>query len=248
MRRLSSFLVLAAAAAACSDMPTETGPDAPLAEARTGPAGYAEYEISVENLTSGQPFTPPAVAIHRPAISLFELGAPASMAVQQIAENGNLDPAVEVLSNSVHVSDFGAAFGPTIPPLLPGETTSITLVSERGAKLVSFVSMLVCTNDGFTGIDDVRLPEEIGESMMLYTDAYDAGTEINTEDFADIVPPCQALVGVMSDDAGTGMSNPALAEGGVITHHPGIAGGNDLVPGVHGWTDPVARVTITRVH
>jgi hypothetical protein len=44
------------------------------------------------------------------------------------------------------------------------------------------------------------------------------------------------------------MSNPALAEGGVITHHPGISGGNDLVPGVHGWTDPVARVTITRVN
>lgn len=248
MRRLSSLLAVAVAAAACSDMPTESAPDVPLAEARTGPAGYAEYQITVENLTTGQPFTPPAVAIHRAAISLFEVGEPANEAVQQIAENGNLDPAVELLSGSVHVSDFGVAFGPSIAPLLPGETTSITLASERGAKLVSFVSMLVCTNDGFTGIDDVRLPDDVGGSVMLYTDGYDAGTEINTEDFADIVPPCPALTGVMSDDDGTGMTDPALAEGGVIMHHPGIMGDDDLDPGIHGWTDPVARVTITRVH
>jgi len=229
-------------------MPTDAALDAPTAEARTGPAGLAEYEITFENLTTGQPFTPPAVAIHRQAISLFEVGHPASVATQEIAENGNLDPAVAVLSGSVHVSDFGAAFGPTAPPLLPGETTGITLASTRGAKLVSFASMLICTNDGFTGIDDVRLPTDVGASIMVYGDAYDAGSEINTEDFADIVPPCQGLVGVSSDDAGTGMSNPALAEGGVITHHPGIQGGDDLVPGIHGWDDPVVRVTITRVN
>ena len=43
------------------------------------------------------------------------------------------------------------------------------------------------------------------------------------------------------------MSNPALAEFGVIAMHPGIIGGiDDLDPGIHGWTDPVAEVTITR--
>jgi hypothetical protein len=43
------------------------------------------------------------------------------------------------------------------------------------------------------------------------------------------------------------MSNPALAEGGVIHHHPGIAGVADLVPAIHGWTDPVAEITVERV-
>jgi hypothetical protein len=250
MRRFAALLIAATAVAACADeTPTEASLETTTAEARTGPAGRAEYEVTVQNLTAGQPMTPPAVAIHRPAISLFEVGEPANEAIREIAENGNLDPAVALLSNSVHVSDFGAAFGPSgIPPLLPGETTGITLVSERGAKLVSFAAMLICTNDGFTGIDDVRLPAGVGESVTVYGDAYDAGTEINTEDFADIVPPCQGLVGVMSDDAGTGMSNPALVEDGVIRHHPGVTGGDDLEPGIHGWEGPVVRVTVTRIN
>ncbi|MDQ4078414.1 MAG: spondin domain-containing protein [Chloroflexota bacterium] len=108
--------------------------------------------------------------------------------------------------------------------------------------------MLICTNNGFTGVDTLRLPQQVGETVTVQTDAYDAGTEINTEDFADIVPPCQALVGVSSGDSGTGMSNPALAEGGVIHHHEGIEGDDDLVPAIHGWTNPVAEITITRVN
>ena len=107
--------------------------------------------------------------------------------------------------------------------------------------------MLICTNDGFSGIDSLRLLKKIGESVTVHTAGYDAGTEINTEDFADLVPPCQALIGVMSDDPGTGMTNPALAETDVIRHHPGIQGGEDLIPGVHGWTDPVAEIVITRI-
>jgi hypothetical protein len=43
------------------------------------------------------------------------------------------------------------------------------------------------------------------------------------------------------------MSNPALAEGGVITLHLGIMGGDDLLIGTHDWVDPVAKVIITRM-
>lgn len=60
-----------------------------------------------------------------------------------------------------------------------------------------------------------------------------------------MVPPCQGLIGVESDDEGTGMSNPALAEGGVITMHAGIQGGADLTVADHGWTNPVARITVS---
>ena len=51
----------------------------------------------------------------------------------------------------------------------------------------------------------------------------------------------------MNVEPGTGMSNPALAEGGVIHHHAGIQGGVDLTPMTHGWSDPVAEVTVERV-
>lgn len=248
MRRIATLLLTFVAAAGCADeTPTAPAPETRAAEARTGPAGLARYQITFENLTAGQPFTPPAVAIHRPAISLFEVGEPANGAIQAIAENGDLGPAVELLSASRQVSDFGAAFGPTAPPLLPGETTSIELESLRGAKLLSFAAMLICTNDGFTGLSNVRLPRRIGEEIVLYGVGYDAGTERNTEDFADIVPPCQGLVGISSDDAGTGMTNPDLAENDVIRIHPEIRGDDDLVPSVHGWNDPVVRVAITRI-
>jgi len=89
--------------------------------------------------------------------------------------------------------------------------------------------MLICSNDGFTGVDSLALPAEIGDRSSMLTAGYDAGTEINTEDFADFVPPCQGLIGVSSGEPGTGTTNPALAEGGVIHHHLGIAGGGDIV-------------------
>ena len=212
----------------------------------------ATYEVTITNLTGGQPFTPPLVASHRPAIDLYEVGEPASEAIMQIAENGNLGPAVAFATESKaskHIADAVMALpteGP--PPILPGESRTFELTSSNGANLVSWASMLICTNDGFVGIDSVRLPKKVGDSISLTANAYDAGTELNTEDLADIVPPCQGLTEVMDDMGapGTGMSDPALAEGGVIASHPGIAGAADLLPGLHGWTDPVATVVIER--
>ena len=106
--------------------------------------------------------------------------------------------------------------------------------------------MLICSNDGFTGVDSLALPAEIGDRSSMLTAGYDAGTEINTEDFADFVPPCQGLIGVSSGEPGTGTTNPALAEGGVIHHHLGIAGGGDLVRKVHDWNRWVARIVVER--
>jgi hypothetical protein len=107
----------------------------------------------------------------------------------------------------------------------------------------------VCTNDGFTGVDGLKLPAKVGRSVTASTVAYDTGTERDTENFADIMPPCQALIGVHSSTGapGTAMSNPALAEGGVIALNAGIQGGHDLDPAVHGWTGPVGQVTVKRV-
>jgi hypothetical protein len=68
-----------------------------------------------------------------------------------------------------------------------------------------------------------------------------------TEDYGDMVHPCEALVGPPSDDAGTGMSDPALTEGGVIHHHDGILGGADLDPAIHGWDNPVVMIQVTRI-
>jgi hypothetical protein len=215
-------------------------------------APVATYEVTIENLTAGPPLTPPVVATHRAATGVFTVGQPASFALKEIAENGNLAPMVAQLGADKHVSDSAAAGAPLVPAGLPGsamfgDSVTLTVTASEGAKLLSFASMLICTNDGFTGVDSLRLPKDVGDAIVVRSAGYDAGTEMNTEDFADIVPPCQGLVGVSSGEPGTGTSNPALAEGGVIHHHPGIAGGADLVPAIHGWTDPVAEITVERV-
>jgi len=214
----------------------------------------ATYEVTITNLTSGQPLTPPVVVTHRKPLHVFEVGAATSFEVKEIAENGNNAPLLTALGSEKHVFEvLQAGTGPLVPATAPGGATfpdsvTFTITADGGAKYLSFVAMLICTNDGFTGVDSVRLPKKVGDIVTVLTAGYDAGTEINTEDFADIVPPCQGLIGVSSGEAGTGMSNPALAEGGVIVHHPGIQGGADLIPAVHGWTDPVAEIVIKRIN
>jgi hypothetical protein len=242
MRRIRTFVALVAVVVLSSAMWSGS------AEA----GGPATYRVRIVNLTEGQPLTPPVIAAHRWAFHLFDVGDLASVGVMQVAENGNVPNLVSALEQATGVARVVAGDEPLVPDGLPGaashpDRATFTFTAPSHVRFVSFVSMLICTNDGFTGIDHIWLPTEIGEPRVLRAAGYDAGTEMNTEDFADIVPPCQSLVGVTGSDPGTGASNPALLEGGVIHHHPGIAGGVDLDPAVHGWDDPVVRVRITRV-
>ena len=116
-------------------------------------------------------------------------------------------------------------------PFGPGATSTFEFDARRGAH-VSLVSMLVNTNDAFTGLDSVRL----GNGTQVYeVGAYDAGTEVNNENSSHIPGP----VG----------NNPFVRdpEGGVIAHHEGILGVGDTDPAIIGWEGPVARITIERV-
>lgn len=246
-RMLFSLLLAALVFAGCSDALTDVEPEGPSAVAGSSSHAMAEYEVAVRNITTGQPFTPPLVATHNDNISMFSVGYKASTGIMQIAENGNLGPLMDVLNASSDVADVVVAVAGDPPPVMPGQTVKFNISTKPGKHYISFASMLICTNDGFTGLDSKMLPRHVGEEVGFALHGYDAGTEINTEDFADIVPPCQGLVGISSDDEGTGESNPALAENGVIKHHPGVQGGNDLVPYVHGWKNPVGKVRIRRV-
>src|ERR671911_2426618 len=206
-----------------------------LARAPTAVAGQREYEVTITDLTSGQPLTPPVVATHHKKHAMFEVGQPASVGVREIAENGNSAPLLAFLEADPlnQFSGFAeSTTGPLVPPGVPGDamfdqSATLTVEAGRRANRLSFVSMLICTNDGFTGVDGLELPDKVGKATTEHTNSYDAFTERNTEDYADIVPPCQGLIGDSSGEPGTGVSNPALAEGGVIQHHAGILGVSD---------------------
>ncbi|MFK8053797.1 MAG: spondin domain-containing protein [Woeseiaceae bacterium] len=209
------------------------------------------YKVTISNITAGQPFTPPVVAVHNRRADVFTTGSPASEGVRQIAENGNNAPLVAALYTDRNVKQVLQGDAPLVPANNPGDTgfdnqVTFEFSTNGRARFLSLVSMLICTNDGFTGVDSVRLPTG-HRPVTVLARAYETRTEQNTEDFADIVPPCQGLIGVGSDDAGTGESNPLLAENGVIIPHAGIVGDNDLQSRTHDWADPVARIVIERV-
>ena len=211
--------------------------------------GGKTCKVTITNLTAGQPFSPPVLVTHSKRTDIFTIGEPASEQIQAIAENGNSAPLQEALGNDVNVHQVVAGMAPLVPANDPGGTgfgssETYTITTHGNARFLSFASMLICTNDGFTGLDSISLPNR---KKTVYSAGYDARTEVNTEDFADIVPPCQGLIGVSSDDPGTGTTNPRLAENGIVIPHVGIIGGIDLFPEVHGWSDPVAKIEIERV-
>jgi hypothetical protein len=246
MRMTRSILALALVVTAVAAVSTFAGPAAA--------GGPARYRVTIRNLTDSQPLTPPVVVAHRFAFELFVVRDLASVGLKEVAENGNVPNLVSSVEQAFAVRDVVAGGAPVVPDGLPGsgagdDRITLELTAAGGARFFSWASMLICTNDGFTGTSHAKLPVQVGDRVTYRSMAYDAGTEVNTEDFADIVPPCQDMVGVSSGDAGTGASDASLLEGGVIHHHPGIEGGDDLTPGAHGWdTDaPVAMVTVTRI-
>lgn len=196
----------------------------------------AEFEITIENLTpltgdgSSQPLSPPVIATHNASLRIFKLNHKASDELQQVAEDAVNDPLVQRLENSARV--FNVVTGNDV--ILPGSSATYTIYASSYFVKLSFVSMLVNTNDGFTGIVNARLPKN--GSVTYYTDVYDAGTEENTELIAHIPGPCcgNPLVRVPTQEK--------------IQYHPGILGIGDLDPAVYNWTGKGAKITITRVN
>lgn len=194
----------------------------------TAAAPLTTYRVTLANATGGQPFSPPVLTTHRPGATPFRVGQPASTEVEAVAENGDNAPLAAALTGLPTVTAV-AALG---APVGPGGAVTVELEARPGDRL-SVVTMLVCTNDGITGLSAARLPDAGTTSFDIA--AYDAGSEANTELSEDIVDPC------LGPD---GNRNDVVDTDGVIHHHPGIAGTGDLDPAVHGWTGPVGSVTV----
>ncbi len=175
------------------------------------------YTVKVTNLTDNQILTPVVFAAHTARADIFDVGAKTSPELREIAENGNLAPLVAALEKTRGVRASGIGAGAD-GPLMPGTSRAFDFKVHRGVRLLSTAQMLVCTNDGFTGLDSVQLPLKKGQTVTVYAFAWDAGTEKNTDALDDLVPPCSGGAG------GTGMSNPALATDGFISPHPGLSG------------------------
>lgn len=233
--------------AACADTQTPTDPSLTRRSTNAAEAGMRQYDVTISNLTGSQPLSPGVVVTHTKHVEIWAPGHQASEGIRQIAENGDDGPAVAELTGAPGVFDV---VGTGLPPVHriggPGPTSRTFRISARGdANRLSVAVMLICTNDGFTGVHSVRLPGGF-EAATFAGRGYDAGTESNDQSSTHIVDPCGAIGPVPAAPDGQNLRTPT--PGGLIHLHPGIQPGvGDLNAAAHGWVNPTALITVQRV-
>lgn len=188
------------------------------------------YQITITNVTPGQPFAPIMAASHKSGMSFFDVGQAPSDELARLAESGNGKPLAAKLLATPGVSDAQVTTGLTFP----GKTTSMTITAKSGMDRISIGSMLGMTNDAFFAVRDVALPK--GRQVLSYSaDAYDAGSEDNDE--------LAASIGALG---GQGYSPENVGEGFVHIHN-GIHGIGALPANIRDWRNPVAEIVIERM-
>ena len=230
MRRITLALLAALLAAVLVTGPATADDDDDDGGAKT-------WQVTITNLTpagagppGSQPLSPPLFVVHSGKADVWSLGQIASHGVAAIAEDANnavLESALPALPGVKSV--FTGAGGP-IPS---GQSRTFTVESAGRFNRLSLVTMLVNTNDAFTGLDSLRLSGRGGTHMTM---AYDGGSERNNELESHIPGPC--------------CNNPFVRdpEGALIGPHEGITGRGDLDPDVYDWEGAAARITIQRVN
>ncbi len=195
--------------------------------ANEGAPGAGRVNITVENMTTGQGFSPGVFMSHSAsAPPIFKEGEKASFGLTQLAEEGNTGP-LAVEAGKMMGKTVGAAA--LSLPVMPGKKQTFEIEVTREHPMISGAVMLGMTNDGFTGVSGVNA-YEMTEAKTMDLMAWEAGTEKNNETKAHLI----ALMGTQRDP-----------EGGTVQKHGGIKGNADAPDD---WKfdpmKPVGRVTI----
>lgn len=192
------------------------------------------YEVTVQNLTYGQPLSPIAAVLHDEG-QLWMIGESASEALEKLAEAGD---ASDVLALPVVLASAQSE-----GIVMPGMSTTFSIsIDDNAMSNISLASMLVNTNDAFTGLNKISLAElEVGTSWTSFVGVYDAGTESNSEASGSIPGPA---------DGGTGF-DMERDDTDFVSMHPGVVTQDDglmtsVLTQAHKFDQPVAYITITR--
>lgn len=195
------------------------------------------YEVTLKNLTHNQPLSPMGVLIHGDDFAPWAIGSAASVALEDLAEGGDNSAFIGQSGTMANQSGNGA--------VAPGNEDSVTLslqVAQGTSLNLSLATMLVNTNDAFTGTNSFDLNTlSVGESYTANLNVYDAGTEANSELAGTIPGPA---------DGGEG-TNEARDDVNVVALHPGVVSQDDgyaesVLDSSHRFDGPVARVIIQR--
>ena len=210
-----------------------------LAGCGSSSSSIREYQVTVTNLSANQPLSPATLVFHTEDIALWQVGAEASLGLEQLAEAGDN----AVLAEEAESLNAEVVSGSGVIP--PGATMSyeVTLIDRRN-DVFSFASMLVNTNDAFAGINSFDLNSLLGQApVTLDVPVYDSGTELNSESVGTIPGPA---------DGGEGYNSIRDDRVDQVTRHPGVVSSDDgllssALNGTHKFDQPVARVTIQRL-
>ena len=201
------------------------------------------YEIQMVNLTQNQPLSPVVVIAHSSGYSAFNDGESASMGLETLAEAGDnteliseAEAAVEYLAHTTTSGSVAAGSG--------SETLTLQIPSDSASDLrLTVVSMLVNTNDAFTGLDEADISNlALGDSVTFSGPTWDAGTELNTESAATIPGPA---------GQGTGFDTTRDDSIGRVRFHQGVVTQDDglttsALDESHRFQNPTSRITVTR--
>lgn len=200
------------------------------------------YKVTITNITKGQTFTPQLVATHDGSVRAFRLGDPASPEIEAVAEGGNTGPLTDqLLAKSYRVGDVQ-----TIPGMLgPGESATIVVEGTRFHRFMTVAAMLLPTNDTFVALNRVGLPRWGSRTYTAL--GYDAGTEFNDQNCVNIPGPrCGGAP--FSDAADTDEGFIYVSNGFHDLPPSDIEGKEVLGPFVYDWRNPIARITVKRLH
>jgi Spondin_N len=219
MKRLALGMLVALAAGALL-----------IPAAGSSPRGERTWDVTITNLTppGSQPLSPPLFVVHSNRADIWGVGEIATHPLAAIAEDANNAPAETAFAQLPGVSDVFTGAGGPIPP---GASRTYEVETNGSFNRLSVLTMLVNTNDAFTGLDSEHLRGLGGTRSVM---AYDAGSELNNELIGFIPGPC--------------CNHPFVRdpEGELIRMHEGITGRGDLSPETYGWSGPVARIQVSR--
>ncbi len=212
--------------------------------------------VTVENIgpEEGLFISQTWVGFHDGSFDSFNIGEPASEAIERLAEDAIIEPTgafQNTLTTAFTQGTQGIVPGLTGPfrDFFPGDIASATFeVNPSRDRYFTYGAMGLPSNDAFIGNDNPFAYEIfdaqgnfIGADIIVTGDeVWDAGTEVNDE-----IPENTAALDQMAPNTG-------VDENGVVTPHPGfIPGGNILAAFPNAdFTTPgyqVARITVEQV-
>lgn len=200
-------------------------------------ARAADFQITWTN-HGPQPLSPLFWSVSDSTFDIFSFGSVASLGIKDIAERGD----------AANMQAIAAAAGAAVQshgvfsggPLMPGNTRTMNISANPSHGYFSFASMLGMTNDGFIGesVSSMGLNLFLGStptgfSVNIYgARAWDAGTEENTQNMADL-----AALG--------GSGNPMDPNNAIRVHETIVPGRGDSWQQLPDWNTDTRLATVT---